>query len=417
MSAVKRSLQDHEQPHDPAQKRLKSAHTASASGLGFLLSDSASLLTARLTNGVADKKASRVDDSRAVILSGQNETNGGIGDVDHAISVSSREEDDEDEQDEDEEQDIEEDEDVSIRDGDVTDGRQLSNGINGAHDEASEEEEQTFGDMLRARHPDIITVAADEPAQSLLQSSTTAVTGHSLGAVLQQALKTNDKHLLESCFALRDVPSIKNTIQRLPSPLIDQLLTRIAERMHKRPGRASALMVWVQWSLVAHGGYLAGQPIMKQLSALNQVIKQRAQGLQPLLQLKGKLDMLHAQLELRKGRATHTLDMDADEEAITYRERDIQTDWGADVSEHLSVDEDDGVDPAQQQDSAEEEDELDVLDMEAEVDDEDVSVLDEDEEEDDMESDESGAGLSEEEDEEQDNDDDDDEAPALTRRH
>jgi U3 small nucleolar RNA-associated protein 5 len=51
----------------------------------------------------------------------------------------------------------------------------------------------------------------------------------------------------------------------------------------------------------AHGGYLASQPqLVKQLSALNKVLKERSSGLMPLMSLKGRLDMLQAQLDLRK---------------------------------------------------------------------------------------------------------------------
>jgi U3 small nucleolar RNA-associated protein 5 len=60
-------------------------------------------------------------------------------------------------------------------------------------------------------------------------------------------------------------------------------------------------MVWVQWTLVTHGGYLATQPdLIKKLAELNKVIEERAKGLQSLLSLKGKLDMLEAQIELRR---------------------------------------------------------------------------------------------------------------------
>lgn len=90
-------------------------------------------------------------------------------------------------------------------------------------------------------------------------------------------------------------------------------------------------MTWVQWSLVAHGGYLANQPeLMKKLKSLGTVVRERANGLQPLLHLKGKLDLLSAQLELRKGlqaasRAANADDLD-DEENVLYVEGQGQ-DW------------------------------------------------------------------------------------------
>jgi U3 small nucleolar RNA-associated protein 5 len=49
------------------------------------------------------------------------------------------------------------------------------------------------------------------------------------------------------------------------------------------------------------------------------VLRQRAQGLQPLLSLKGRLDMLQAQLELRKRNQRRAAN-DDDDEAIIYVE-------------------------------------------------------------------------------------------------
>src|SRR5436305_8171617 len=104
--------------------------------------------------------------------------------------------------------------------------------------------------------------------------------------------------------------------------------------MHKRPGRAGSLMVWVQWTLVAHGGYLATQPdLMKKLTTLKRVIDDRARGLQPLLSLKGKLDMLEAQMQLRRSMQSSGMgpDEEDDEEGVIYVEG--QEDEGSEVDD------------------------------------------------------------------------------------
>ena len=143
-----------------------------------------------------------------------------------------------------------------------------------------------------------------------------------MGTVLTQALRTNDHELLESCFRVNDVDTVYATIERLPSPLVGTLLNKLAERLHKRPGRPGMLMVWVQWSLSAHGGYLATQSqLVKQLATLNKVLKERASGLQPLLSLKGRLDMLHTQLELRRRNQRRAANDEMDE-AVIYVEGD-----------------------------------------------------------------------------------------------
>ncbi|PSK40156.1 hypothetical protein B9Z65_8096 [Elsinoe australis] len=208
----------------------------------------------------------------------------------------------------------------------------LTNGASKDAEEADEDTGPSFGDMLQAAHPDVIDVAAafNEPVASkaLVPAENSKVlqapSATSLGTVLTQALRTNDKDLLESCLQTKDLASIKSTIQRLQSPLVATLMQKLAERLHKRPGRAGPLMLWVQWSLVAHGGYLASQPqVVRKLRSLRQVVRERANSLQSLMTLKGKLDMLSAQVELRRGmraQRAYQDESDEDEADVVYVE-------------------------------------------------------------------------------------------------
>ena len=123
----------------------------------------------------------------------------------------------------------------------------------------------------------------------------------SLSTVLTQALHTNDNNLLESCFHNTDTQIIRSTVQRLDSKLAGILIQKLAERLSGRPGRYGHLLVWVQWICVAHGGAIGGQPdVLNKIKTLYGVLNQRAKTLDSLLLLKGKLDMLDAQLGLRK---------------------------------------------------------------------------------------------------------------------
>ncbi|KAI0900687.1 NUC189-domain-containing protein [Annulohypoxylon nitens] len=187
-----------------------------------------------------------------------------------------------------------------------------------------ESAQPTFGELARA-HDTI-----DVPAAISTQSPTLPAPGRalappslsSLGTVLSQALRTDDADLLESCLHTNDLTTIRNTIQRLDSTLAGTLLAKLASRMHRRPGRAGSLMTWVQWTLVAHGGALATQPgLAKKLSELHRVLEERSRGLNSLLALKGKLDLLEAQMELRRGlQRNEDSDDDDDEEGIVYVE-------------------------------------------------------------------------------------------------
>ncbi|KAK4547991.1 hypothetical protein LTR36_010711 [Oleoguttula mirabilis] len=358
----------------PASKRLKtttSSHVATKSGLGFLVDEDAragTKLEARLTNGVPGMKTTRVDESHALVAPDTRDEDGAgkvNGTPHEIIDISSAEEESSAYESEDDGlkaagstaitgpngkavmnghvPDSEDDGDAKIgAEDDRMEDVQEQGGVNGG--EGGElEAEPSFGDMLQARHPDPIDVQASFPGNAADRSALVPTSSNralaapsttSLGTVLTQALKTNDKDLLESCFQVTDLPSIRSTIQRLQSQHASTLLQRLAERIHKRPGRTSNLMVWVQWTLVTHGGYLATQPeVMKKLKALGQVVQERASGLQPLLHLKGKLDLLSAQLELRRNmqaasRAAHATDED-DEEAVLYIEGQ-EDDWSDD---------------------------------------------------------------------------------------
>ena len=370
MSTAKRSRQRQTEPRSasplPASKRVKTtntSHVPAPPGLGFLVDESARAgrkLDAKLTNGLPSSKTTRVDDSHAVVASDtrdQAESDEVGGTQDTAIDISSSEDESEDDEDEvpqrhnvvSKRDQLEQQSLVngSLSEAEDEDGEAGQDAVAGADDiemaqpeqdgddvDDQEPEEPSLGDMLQARHPDPIDVQASMPnlmadRRALVpasgQRTLSAPSGTSLGTVLTQALKTNDKNLLESCFQTTHHATIRSTVQRLQSHHVATLLERLAERMHRSPGRTSTLMIWVHWALVAHGGYLASQPeLMKQLKSLSQVVRERASGLQPLLQLKGKLDMLSAQLELRRtlqaeSRAANAED-DDDEEGVVYVE-------------------------------------------------------------------------------------------------
>ncbi|KAK7747900.1 Small subunit (SSU) processome component [Cytospora paraplurivora] len=203
--------------------------------------------------------------------------------------------------------------------------------VDAAQEDEGSDAEPTFGDLIR--NHETVDVAAALAGQQPTDANTALTAApprqiappstSSLGTVLAQALRTDDADLLESCLHTSDTIVIRNTIQRLDSSLAGALLTQLASRLHRRPGRAHNLMSFVQWTLIAHGGALATQPdIQKRLAELNRVLEERTRGLNSLLALKGKLDMLEAQMTLRRGNRSHRnadkddeSDSDDDEEA------------------------------------------------------------------------------------------------------
>lgn len=290
-------------------------------------------------NGVKDLGKSKVDDSQAVVVKG--------GDIhmpgeDHEVIVLSS---DDGSGSDDDELSTGEDEQMEEVDKVTSDGDAEMKDAEEEDDRVEVDEQATFGDLLRAAAPGTVDVPATfEEAESKAVVHSSAhrslqlPTGMSLGTVLTQSLKTNDTNLLETCLHTKDLEIVRATIERLESALAAGLLQKLAERLHSRPGRAGNMMVWIQWTLICHGGYLAGQPeLMKKLGSLHRVVKERASSLQPLLSLKGKLDMLGAQMELRRriqsnARAAHNGDED-DEEGVIYVEGQDDSDSEAESIE------------------------------------------------------------------------------------
>jgi U3 small nucleolar RNA-associated protein 5 len=265
-----------------------------------------------------------LDESKTVVSAGGSALKPALNGAKEVVDISSDSE--EEEEGSDEESAEEQDEAPSVV-GDVA----MEDADADAHtnEDAEETGEPSFGDLVRANASEPIDVAGafEAPSSRALaypqggQIQPPSVA--SLGTVLTQALKTNDGSLLESCLHTTDINTIRATIQRLDSPLAGTLLQKLAERLHRRPGRAGSLMVWVQWTLVTHGGYLATQrDLIKKLAELNRVIDERTKGLQSLLSLKGKLDMLEAQIELRRSMQNQRrrIDEDEDDDAVIYVE-------------------------------------------------------------------------------------------------
>ena len=296
-------------------------------------------------NGVKDMGKSHVDESRTLVTNG-----GDTGDVSirenspEIIDISSAEEESEFEENgasarageagaREAGEDSGSDADVEMEDvATKSVGAQEDRDSDVAPGQDEDEGEPSFGDLIRANAPEAVDVQAniiDPNAQNLVPAGDHSLqhfpSGMSLATVLTQSLRTNDTNLLETCFHVRDLAMVRATIERLDSSFATVLLQRLAERLHSRPGRAGSLMVWIQWTLVAHGGYLAGQSeVMKRLASLHRVVTDRANSLPSLLSLKGKLDMLEAQMNLRKSmqirsRAANAVDED-DEEGVIYVE-------------------------------------------------------------------------------------------------
>ncbi|KAI1165392.1 Dip2/Utp12 family-domain-containing protein [Nemania serpens] len=254
----------------------------------------------------------------------------------------------------------------------------------------------TLGELARAHGTiDVPSVLTPQSNAIVAQGQSIAPPSiSSLGTVLSQALRTDDTDLLESCLRIYDGNTIDNTIQRLDSALAGILISKLASRIHRRPGRAGHLMTWVQATLVCHGGAFAAQPeLVKRLGELQRVLDERARGLNSLLALKGKLDLMNAQLRLRRQQQKSEVGADVQEdEGIIYVEGEdsdaemanglMDLDDNDDIPVTNGLMEDDSESDELESEVSEREEELDV---EEELDEDDVNYEDVESEEEDSE--------------------------------
>lgn len=174
----------------------------------------------------------------------------------------------------------------------------LQNNIDDEDSDEEPTEEPTLADRLLS-----MEVSAATPAKAPASSKTILKmpSAGSLTTVLTQALKSNDTALLESCLHHSESKIILASVRRLDATLAVVLLEQIASRIARRPGRSADLGMWVRWTIVVHGGYLASLPgLVRTLSSLHGVLATRAATLPRLLALQGRLDMVHSQIELRR---------------------------------------------------------------------------------------------------------------------
>jgi U3 small nucleolar RNA-associated protein 5 len=294
---------------------------------------SSSVLASVTTNGVRAADETQVDESRAVVEQGDLlEDDVEMQDTRADTTVADSEEDSED-GDDDAKKPVEKKETRQRKQKKDADSDIEMRSEAGVEEDVEEDEtgEPSFGELLRANASEEIDVEAeledDVRIGSLVPGKPSAAvqqitSGVTLSTVLTQSLKTNDNGMLESCFHTGDLTIVRETIQRLDSSLAATLLQKLAERLSSRPGRYGHLLVWVQWTCVAHGGALAGKPeLLKRMSTLFKVMDQRSSSLSSLLLLKGKLDMLHAQLGLRQSLRSGAEGMDSeDEDNVIYVE-------------------------------------------------------------------------------------------------
>jgi U3 small nucleolar RNA-associated protein 5 len=140
----------------------------------------------------------------------------------------------------------------------------------------------------------------------------------SLHQMLSQSIVSLDSEMFERCLMVRDQKLIRQTVQRLSSPLVVDFLNQILVRLSEKPKRATHLIEWIRASLMFHSSYLMSLPeLSSTLASLYRHLEQRVGFYEKLMKVSGKLDMILCQSNAREEQesqeAMQTYDEEQDE--------------------------------------------------------------------------------------------------------
>lgn len=138
---------------------------------------------------------------------------------------------------------------------------------------------------------DADAVAAQQQRQQQLSAAS------SLTAVLEQALQSGDRALLEMCLQSRSVKVIRNTVRALSTARVVDFLKVVVHKFEVRPSRGAMLLVWIRAVLESHTAFLLTVPdLAASLTSLYQAIESRVATYKKLAKLSGRLDFLMSQI-------------------------------------------------------------------------------------------------------------------------
>ncbi|XP_071963272.1 WD repeat-containing protein 43-like [Antedon mediterranea] len=137
-----------------------------------------------------------------------------------------------------------------------------------------------------------------EIAQAVPETSTSQQPKtESLAVLLTQGLQSRDKDILRRVFRYNKETLIRNTVRRLPVPLVIPLLQELAVRLNTNPENGQNCVVWTKIALKMHTSYLMTCPdLVHLLSSLYEMINSRTTMSSRLSKLHGKLDLMLTQI-------------------------------------------------------------------------------------------------------------------------
>ncbi|KAH9821503.1 hypothetical protein DFH28DRAFT_522032 [Melampsora americana] len=170
------------------------------------------------------------------------------------------------------------------------------------------EPQESFEERLK-----ILKINNHDPSNLSSNPSQLRIPVNSLAQTLIQALNSSDHQLLDSCLIQSNKQLIINTIQRIPTSLVHNLIEHLIIGLNKKRGhvgegsvvssvrRTRTLIEWVRQLLLVHMSYLITIPaLVSKLTILHSSLQKRLNLHSKLLSLNGRLELILNQIERNK---------------------------------------------------------------------------------------------------------------------
>ncbi|KAG4101372.1 WD40 repeat-like protein [Neocallimastix lanati (nom. inval.)] len=199
-------------------------------------------------------------------------------------------------------------------------------------DEEDEEEAEKAGEdekSLEERIKEMEIKSNKQDETSTKSKKMVIPKGESIQNMLQQAVHSNDKQLLETCLSVTNIKVIRNTLERLPPQYVIPFLNLLKERIQKKPQRGCYIFDWIRYTIMIHMSYLISVPeLTSQLGELYQLLQERSSLMGKLSQLNGRLDLINSQFVTR-----NQMKISQEAEVVYDEEAEDNTDMEEDEEE------------------------------------------------------------------------------------
>ncbi|XP_064600554.1 WD repeat-containing protein 43-like isoform X2 [Liolophura sinensis] len=134
--------------------------------------------------------------------------------------------------------------------------------------------------------------------QSPGKAGTAPPKADALALLLTQGLQSQDKLIVNNVLQIRNDMIIRNTVKRLPAPMVIPLVKELSQRIQGHAQSGHTLLKWIKTLLTIHTSYLMTFPeLVDKFSGMYEMMTSRVTMFSNLSRLQGKLNLVLSQIK------------------------------------------------------------------------------------------------------------------------